>query len=71
MPRASSLLNEEEQQEQWDSLASRITALEAANRNLAQMVAAMGVEAAAKLGGRHAVSESKFQIVGDKFISVE
>ena len=60
-PRASSRLNEEEQQDQWDSLLSRITALDAANRKLAQLVAAMGVEAAAKLHGRYAESESKFK----------
>ena len=70
-PRASSRLNDEEQQDKWDSLLSGITALETANRNLAQMVAAMGAEAAAKLDGRYAESESKFKMVGDKVISVE
>jgi hypothetical protein len=64
-------LNEKEQQDQWDSLLSRITALEAANRNLAQLVAAMGVEAASKLDGRYDESERKFKIVGDKVIAVE
>ena len=62
-PRTNSRLNDEEQQEQWDSLVSRITALETADRNLAQIVATVGVEAAAKLDGRYAESESKFKIV--------
>ena len=67
-PRASSRLNEEEQQDQWDSLLSRITALETANRNLAQMVAAMGVEAATKLDGRYVESEAKFKNVETRLL---
>ena len=67
-PRASSRLNQEEQQDQWDSLLSRITALEAANRNLAQLVAAMGVEPATNLDGRYDESERKFKMIGIRLL---
>ena len=69
-PRASSRLNEEEQQDQWHSFLNRITALETANRNLAREVAAMEVEAASKLDGRYDESERKFKIAGNKVIAV-